>query len=152
MKHKIKAHVIHGEDERADQLIKASIKLYNAENFEFTSTLSNRENLMICCFLTERGGLVGSLIMDTAHNKETFKVVTMCQILVVDKGARGQGVARDLVRMAQAVSKDADLEFAGAYVEADQFELWEKLGFPHQGNIGFSMTKTFKPLSELLGE
>ncbi len=149
--------VFDGQDPKADSVIKKIIKSYNddPETIGFTSTLPNRQDMVVICFEVEgTGEFIGGLVMDTARNETTGKVIGMCQILVVTSTYRGCGVARALVTTAKEVCQNNNLIFGGAYVEfgTDEDELWKHLGYPHQGNLGMGIIMTCAPLKELLGE
>lgn len=147
--------VIAGLDEQADKLINRAIQIYNAtpNKMGFQSNIPNRDNVVICHYVDEQERHIASLILDTARNSKTKKIVGVCQLLVVEQQWRGNGLCHALVKMASSICNQNNMEFAGSYVDnGEEMELWNKLGFPHQSNIGFYLTMTKRPISDMLGD
>lgn len=142
--------VLQGDDPLARDIIDEIIDIYNTDK-EGIAKASYMKIGMPESIVVIYHPLTGGIILDRIRSRESPEVRRwICQYIAVRKENRGMGFASGFVALAQAFAIMNNGEFVGAYVESsEQIELWEALGFKHQGNIGFSLAMFDRPNDDL---
>lgn len=129
-----------GDDPRARALIDEIVDIYNEgkppiQKVDYM-TLERPETIVVIYH-----PLTGGIVLDRIRHALKPDVRRwVCHYIAIKPEARGKGFARGFVDLAKVFAEMNNGEFVGAYVDSgEQMDLWTKLGYPKQGNIGFTL-------------
>lgn len=143
--------VMSGTDPRARKALDHLVDIYNGNDQNFPADymkLNTPESVVI--FYSEKAG---GIVLDRLNHKLKKSKKLICLWLCIEKDFRGHGLARRFANLASQFGDEIGSEFIGAYVDAGhQMDLWESLGYKHQGSMNFSVVMTKRPMDDLWSE
>ncbi|UKA12903.1 GNAT family N-acetyltransferase [Photobacterium damselae] len=143
--------IIRGTHRDARKVIDWLLKIYNDKDrvcFGFFD-MENPESVVVVYKPS-----VGGMVLDLVGNLlDPNNKAIVCHYLCVEEDRRGKGFARLLIAEAERLAKLSNMPFMGAYVDgSDQIELWKRLGFPYQSNVGYTVTMFKRSLHDVFDE
>ena len=130
---------LRGTDPGAQDFANWIVDTYNEGKVWQEDHMSWNKPESICIF-----GIPGAcgMIIDIIHHRKHEEPKAICHFIVVHKGLRGKGIAKEMISIAEKLANHQGIEFFGAYVQGNEGEFWKANGFPVEGNANFTVTQT----------